>query len=173
MTGVNKQYFERFTGSQLRGMSIEVLENAIGVMMATYNFDEQPYVIIDEIDMAPKSTQAELRNLIDTTRTGKFIMTTNNLHKVDEGLADRCDKYLLSPPKAQHMLGRAQGILQAEGHVVSTAILEQLLQSAGSVRDMLRELDRLVVRLRATPPPPPPKPPVFTVLEGGDSSLTS
>jgi len=170
--GSTNDRIERLTGTELRNKNIGVVDNALGMMITTHNFDEKPYVIIDEVDMAPMSRQVELRNLIDATNAAKFILTTNNPHKVDRGLVDRCDTYLISPPRAQHMVKRAQEILQVEGCSVSNRTLGQALQGVGSVREMLRALDGLIVNMQASSPPPP-KPPVFTVLEGGEPPPTS
>lgn len=163
--GVSSSHIERFTGAQLRD-NVEMLENALSIMITTNGGDTKPYVIIDEIDQLPKNDQLEVRRTIDTLSVAKFIFTTNDFSKVDGGLRDRSDCYYLGAPTAADMLPRAQTILAAEGVSASNKVLLSLLKNAGSVRGMLRELEALVLQLKSTPTPPtpPPVPPKLTVL---------
>ncbi len=170
--GVTQSYTERFSAVTLKDSSMTVLENALSLMITVNGHDPEPYVIIDEVDLLSNTKQAELRHLIDSKQAAKFIMTTNDYSKVDKGIRSRSDKLFLSPPTAQHMLKRAEAIVKAEGVSIQQTIISQLLRNTDDVREMLRELESLVLATRASSPPPPPPStvPNLTVLNGGNPS---
>lgn len=168
--GLEKSYIERFSAINLKGPNLKQLESALGLMIASNGHDQEPYVIIDEIDLLSNTKQVELRHLIDTLAVGKFIMTTNDYSKVDKGVQNRSDCFSLSPPKSQHMLQRAEAILRAENVSLPRDIVLRMLQNADDMREMLRELENLVLTVSPPPSPPPPTVPNLTVLNGGTPS---
>lgn len=170
LIGVTQGHIERLTAVSLKSSGLEVLENALGLMITANANDGQPYVIIDEVDLLSKTMQNELRHLIDTKSVAKFIMTTNDLCKVDKGIRNRSDEFHLAPLTAQHLLGRAEAIVEAEGVSIPQDLLLRLLNNTNDVRAMLRDLEGLVLTMKESlspPPLPPTKGPKIRVLNGG------
>lgn len=107
---------------------------------------DHPIVIIDEIDQVDRKHQQQLRSVIDSPITdGMFIFTTNNLHNVDRGLADRCDVVEMPAIDPTLWTQRAKAILSAEDVQIADADLAAILSTCGSsVRDLMRALEDTV-----------------------------
>ena len=108
----------------------------------------EAWTIIDEVDFANEKTQKALREFIDSNPNGNIICTTNNLHKLDDALQDRCQKVKVERPSAGQWVGRAGEIMRGEGHDLDDAQISVLLDGfEGSARDMTRELEHYHNRL--------------------------
>jgi replication-associated recombination protein RarA len=144
---------ERFSARDLNG-NIEPIMNSMGLLLCpVFGGDNEPYVIIEEVDQMNTNSQYDLRMLMDTMNCGKLIMTTNNLEGVDRGIRDRSEKYELLHPTPEQWLPRARTILANEGAGMTDRKLLSVLRSAGStasaptIRDMMRALAELTVAL--------------------------
>lgn len=117
---------------------------------------QMPVTIVDEIDQVETAIQNKLRWQLDLhSNQGCFIFTTNNLHKVDQGLVDRCDVVELPAANTQHWFDRARWILDSEGVKMADTKLQALLNTCdGSIRDLLRALEDAVLRQPTNTPPP-------------------
>ena len=130
------------------------IDNACGPIFGSHNLmlvsepDPEPYVHLEEIDQLPPKTQLRLAHAMDTMPGFRFIATTNNLAKVDPKLRSRCDCINIGPPQANLWLPRAQAILRSEGVYLPDAAILPLLNK-DDVRDIVRDLEALVVRARA------------------------
>lgn len=155
--GISSPLFYRFGGRTLvKGFEKEI-ENTFNMMLnSTFGGGEQPYILIDEVDQIKGELPYDLRELIDTLPSCKFIMTTNNLDDVDGGIRDRSELFEILHPSPQQWLDRALDIVAAEGCAVTKPQLLHVLTSAqsrgpcASMREILRELDRLVVSLQSS-----------------------
>ena len=109
---------------------------------------KMPVTIIDEIDQVDEKLQYQLRWQLDMrSEQGCFIFTTNKLHRVDDGLVDRCDVIELPAANTEHWYERAQWILEQEGVSLPEAKLRALLSTCdGSIRDLMRSLEDAVLR---------------------------
>jgi hypothetical protein len=144
---------ERYGARDLNG-NLEPVLNSVGLLLSpAFGGDDEPYVIIEEVDQMTTNSQYDLRMLMDTLKCGKLIMTTNNFEGVDRGIRDRSEKFELLHPTPQQWLPRARQILANEGVVVSDPKLLGVLKKAGTsashptVRDMMRALAELTVAL--------------------------
>lgn len=106
-----------------------------------------PYIVIEEVDQLPRTTQHKLRGFMDDCqRYGRFILTTNNRHLIDQPLVDRCDDIEFFAPNIDLMMERAKTILTAEGKHCDEDTLRMLLAAGdGSLRRMLRNIEDLVL----------------------------
>lgn len=117
-----------------------MLEQLCGVQL--------PVSVIDEVDKVPDNLQYAFRWDLDMhADQGCFIFTTNNLHKVDPGIVDRCDIIELPAANTEHWFDRARDILEQEGVSMSDAKLKALLETCdGSIRDLVRSLEDAVLK---------------------------
>jgi replication factor C subunit 3/5 len=108
----------------------------------------EAWTIIDEVDFASEKTQKALREFIDSNPNCNIICTTNNLHKLDDALQDRCQKVKVERPSAEQWISRAGEIMRREGHALDDAQIGMLLDGfEGSARDLIRELEHYHNRL--------------------------
>ncbi len=140
------------------------------------------YTVIDEVDFFSDRMREKLRAFIDSTELGTIIVTTNNLHKLDEPFKDRFRKQLVERPTASDWTTRAQVILAAEGVQLTAQQVAILLKGfEGSARELIEWLEdyALIFKRKSVAPVPPTvtancsiKPPVGKTLING-RSLTS
>lgn len=109
---------------------------------------EHPVTVIDEIDHVAGELQYKLRWELDLRAAfGCFIFTTNKLYNVDKGIVDRCDVIELPSATSAQWLERARSILIDEGvPLPDEKILELLETCNGSIRDLMRALEDVVLR---------------------------
>lgn len=100
------------------------------------------YTVIDEVDFFSDRMREKLRAFIDSTELGTIIVTTNNLHKLDEPFKDRFRKLLVERPTAADWTARAQTILAAEGVMLTAQQVSILLKGfQGSARELIEWLE--------------------------------
>ncbi|MBF9045918.1 AAA family ATPase [Rhodobacterales bacterium LSUCC0031] len=110
------------------------------------------YTVIDEVDFFSDRMREKLRALIDSTKLGTIIATTNNLHKLDEPLKDRFRKLLIERPIAADWTARAQAIFAAEGVSLSTQQVSILLNGFdGSARELIEWLEDYTLGFQKQP----------------------
>lgn len=106
-------------------------------------FGPDPIVVIDEIDQLNESLQFELRVLIDEHLNMTLMGTTNYLHRVQEPLRDRFDKYEVKHPSHDDWRIRVQAILAKEGFADTAEPADKLMKNwNGSARDLMRHLEK-------------------------------
>ena len=114
----------------------------------------QRFVIIDEFDVLPKDAQESLKGQLDKfSASCRFILTTNQLNKIDKGIASRCLKVSIDKADANCWLPRMKSILQSENTIPPPdATLSRLAQMAdGDCRDILENLEEYVDAYRSQP----------------------
>lgn len=122
------------------------------------------YTVIDEVDFFSDRMLQKLRAFIDGTELGTIIVTTNNLHKLDEPFKDRFRKLLVERPTAADWTARAQAILAAEGVTLTAQQVSILLKGfQGSARELIEWLEDYTLTFKrqstAQPiPSPSPRP---------------
>ena len=140
--------FEDF-GPLLRDWSAQKLHGAV-----------RGYTVIDEVDFFSTHMQQKLRAFIDSTELGTIVVTTNNLHKLDEPFKDRFRKLLVERPTAADWTARAQAILAAEGVDLTAPQVSILLKGfQGSARELIEWLEDYTLSFKrqslAQPQPAP------------------
>lgn len=107
------------------------------------------YTVIDEVDFFSDRMQEKLRAFIDSTQLGTIIVTTNNLHKLDEPFKDRFRKLLVERPSAADWATRARTILAAEGVMLTSQQVSILLKGFdGSARSLIEWLEDYALTLK-------------------------
>lgn len=143
---------ELFSGRDLNGNIDAIMDRMDTLICPAFVGDNQPYVIIDEVDQMTVTSQYDLRMLMDRMPVGKLIMTTNNYNTLDKGVRDRSAAFELLHPTPEQWLPRAQAIIAAEGFHVSDVKLLKGLSTASRTGDLptLRDMMRFLAELTAS-----------------------
>ena len=111
------------------------------------------YIIIDEVDNLTQLAQQSLKTALNTT-LGVFILTTNNVSKLDKGLLDRCILVEMNAADPNAYLDIAKSIANETGVELSNNELLPTIQAAnGSFRNLFHNVGRLARRKGQQPPP--------------------
>lgn len=141
---------EMLHASHITKAKMATIRNRLGNGWNTMIGVGRAMTLIDEIDQVGKSEQHSLRDVMDTCANDQsYIFTTNELHNVDRGLADRCDVIGIPSIKSTQWQLRADEILKAEGVTLAPADLRKLLTHSGSsIRGLMRLLEDQVIEAR-------------------------
>ena len=117
------------------------------------NGSARGFTVIDEVDFFSDHKLEKLRAFIDSTEQGTIIVTTNNLHKLDEPFKDRFRKLLVERPNASDWTARAQAILASEGVILTKQQVGILLNGfQGSARELIEWLEDYTLTFKRQPP---------------------
>jgi DNA polymerase III delta prime subunit len=115
------------------------------------------YTVIDEVDFFSDRMLERLRAFIDGTELGTIILTTNNLHLLDEPFKDRFRKLYMERPTAADWTTRAQAILAAEGVTLTAQQVAILLKGfQGSARELIEWLEDYTLTFKRQSSPAKP-----------------
>lgn len=104
------------------------------------------YIIIDEVDMLTKLAQESLKSAMNTKR-GVFILTTNNLSRLDKGMLDRCVLVDMNAAGDAELLPFAKTIAkEMYADIADAELLPTIKASNGSFRNLKHNIERLVRR---------------------------
>ena len=104
------------------------------------------YIIIDEVDMLTKLAQESLKSAMNTAR-GVFILTTNNLSRLDKGMLDRCVLVDMNAASDAELLPFAKTIAkEMYADIADAELLPTIRASNGSFRNLKHNIERLVRR---------------------------
>lgn len=136
--------------SQITKAKMVTIQNQLGNGWNTMIGVDRAMTVIDEIDQVAKPEQHSLRDVMDKCANDQsYIFTTNELHNVDRGLADRCEDIEIPSIDSVQWRSRADQILKAEGVVLAPDDLKQLLALSGSsIRDLMRLLEEQVIAFK-------------------------
>ena len=103
-------------------------------------------LVIEEVDQLKPGMQQTLRAIVDEHTFGIIICTTNNLHRIDQPLQDRCRCLEFTYPTVDQWLPRAKAILDTNG-IFLTEVQTQLLLKGfeGSGRKMMDWLEDTIL----------------------------
>ncbi len=100
------------------------------------------YFIFDEVDSLSKTAQTGMKTTLNSPRS-IFILTTNNLTKLDKGVRDRCIEVEMNAPANTEFLPLARRIAADEGVVLTDAqLLAAIAGNNGSFRSVIFEVLR-------------------------------
>ena len=129
-----------FNGAQVMDLISKILDRT------SLNASGLHYIIIDEVDMLTKLAQESLKSAMNTKR-GLFVLTTNNISKLDKGMLDRCVLVDMNAATESQMLPFAQTIVKDMGSSISDAELLPTIKAAnGSFRNLKHNIERFVRR---------------------------
>jgi replication-associated recombination protein RarA len=104
------------------------------------------YFIFDEVDNLSKLAQSGLKTTLNSNRA-VFILTTNNISKLDKGVKDRCVLVEMNAATDSEFLPLARRIAADEGVVLNDAqLLTAISGNDGSFRSVIFNVLRLCLR---------------------------
>jgi DNA polymerase III delta prime subunit len=131
-------------GGGLSSTTIVQKVNDLNNRMPVWHFSRHDYFVLDEVERLTIGAQQSLRSPMGLKRC-MFILTTNYLSKVDQGIINRCHVVEMNQATTTAAyLPLGQSILQKMGvasGVVANATLEGIAKNAkGSLRDFSTEV---------------------------------
>lgn len=95
--------------------NVDTVRTKIKTFASTVGFRDLKVVILDECDFQTPSSQAALRNIMETfSRTTRFILTCNYVEKIIEPIQSRCQMYNVVPPNRKDIALHVVNILNQE-----------------------------------------------------------
>lgn len=93
-------------------------------------------VILDEADMMTQDAQSALRRIMEAfSRTTRFIIICNYVHKIIDPIFSRCSPHRFEPVAREAQKARIRHICESEGLAVTTGAVDALLRiSQGDLR---------------------------------------
>jgi replication-associated recombination protein RarA len=129
-----------FNGAQVMDLISKILDRT------SINNSGIHYIIIDEVDMLTKLAQESLKSAMNTKR-GVFILTTNNLSRLDKGMLDRCVLVDMNAASDAELLPFAKTIAkEMYADIADAELLPTIRASNGSFRNLKHNIERLVRR---------------------------
>lgn len=108
------------------------------------------YYILDEVDVLDDSTQKSLKGLISSAFKVIVVMTTNELHRVDQGIVNRSVVLDFSPAPPDELERLVRRFYEDNGTPCpldnpksAPLISKRISQSNGSIRDLVMSLHKL------------------------------
>jgi len=96
--------------------SVETVRNKIKEFASSISFKTFKLIILDESDFLTPSSQAALRNIMETySKTTRFILTCNYAERIIEPIQSRCQSFHVTPPTKKDIAVRLATILKKEG----------------------------------------------------------
>jgi replication factor C small subunit len=94
---------------------VDFVRDKIRPFASSMGFYDLKIVILDESDYMSASSQASLRNLMETySKSTRFILTCNYVEKIINPLISRCQVFNIEPPAKKDVAIYAKNILDAE-----------------------------------------------------------
>ena len=114
--------------------------------VVSLNVNQRHYFIFDEVDNLSKLAQGGLKTTLNSKRA-VFILTTNNISKLDKGVKDRCVLIEMNAPADSEFLPLARRIAADDGVVLNDAqLLTAIAGKNGSFREVIFSVLRLCKR---------------------------
>jgi DNA polymerase III delta prime subunit len=112
----------------------------------SFNASGLHYFIFDEVDSLSKTAQAGMKTTLNSPRS-VFILTTNNITQLDNGVKDRCVLIDMNAPPDSAFLPLARQIAADENVILSDAqLLTAIAGNNGSFRSVIFQVLRLAKR---------------------------
>ena len=153
-TGGGLNMPEKFIGCQqgFNGVQVTTMLDKI-TSTVSLNASGLHYVILDEVDNLSKQAQQSLKSVLNTKRA-IFILTTNNISSLDNGLKDRCVLVEMNAAKDSEYLPIARKIASDMNAVLSdTELLTEIAAANGSMREVMSRVKRLARRRQSASTP--------------------
>lgn len=129
-----------FNGAHVLDLISKILDKS------SLNSSGLQFIIIDEVDLLTSLAQESLKSALNTKR-GIFILTTNNLSKLDRGMLDRCVLVEMNAAPANEYLPLAKQLVSDVGAQIDDAdLLPTIVAANGSMRNLIHNVKRLARR---------------------------
>lgn len=121
---------------------LQQLKDEVLTFAKTCDPNFETVVVLDEVDNFKEEQQQQLKKVLERSDYA-FILLTNNLKKIDEGVRNRCYEIHWHIPEFERCVGRLSTLVRlAALSDVSEESLRRLYSGSGW-RQMLRNIDAL------------------------------
>ena len=103
------------------------------------------YEILDEVDLMQARTQAALKSIMTSATATVFLLTTNHIVKLDDGIKDRCHLIEMNAPTSAQIVELSCRVLRQLGLTEVEIQRTNLASIAASCRGSWRELIPVLV----------------------------
>ena len=106
--------------------------------LVSFNDSGLHYSVLDEVDNLTDAAQASLKAIMDC-KHGIFILTTNDITKIDKGVKDRCHVIHMLVAQAYDWLPLMKRVIRSSGENCppDSALLSLITSCKGSGREIL------------------------------------
>ncbi len=132
---------EKDNGVQL----ISLVRNIASLVPLQQQFN---YIVLDEVDLLSWQAMADLKSCMNVAfGSSVFILTTNNIEKVDTAVVDRCHVFYLDHAPNAAWLPLYKRILSDHGitNVTEKTMLDNIDMCNGSARNVIESAKQLIL----------------------------
>ena len=114
---------------------------------STIGFKDMKVIILDEADYITPTSQAALRNVMETfSKHCRFILTCNFVERIIDPIQSRCQSFQIIPPSKKEVAIHLSNILKEESIDYSNDNVVSLVQSGyPDIRRVINSAQRQVV----------------------------
>ena len=110
--------------------SVDVMRNKIKEFASSVSFKSFKLIILDEADYLTPSSQAALRNMMETySKYTRFILTCNYAERIIEPIQSRCQTFNVKPPSKKDIAIKIASILDNEDVKFSNEDIATIVKS--------------------------------------------
>ena len=134
-TSANYDFYECAQG--MNGVTLtQTIEKRTSLV--SFNSSGLQFSVLDEVDNLTVAAQASLKAIMDC-KHGIFIMTTNDINKVDKGVLNRSHVIHMLAAQSQHWLPLVKRVIKSTGTKCppDSALLPLIASCNGSAREIL------------------------------------
>ena len=115
-------------------------------MYVSFNVSGRHYIVLDEIDNLTANTQLHLKSIMNR-KDVVWIMTTNYITQIDQGVQNRCHLIEMNAANPQDWLPLCQRILAACGAepLPASVLLPIIATGKGSVREIFNAVLKVAI----------------------------
>ena len=148
-SGTHVDYFSCGDGDD--GGAKLIVDLRKGLSRSPLNYSYVNFYVLDEVDHLQAKIQQSLKGILNS-KYSLFILTTNNITKVDPILKDRCMCLPFLQAPATKWLPLAKRIATDKGldGIGDDLLLQICKQSNGSARELYRRISTTAISVKAT-----------------------
>lgn len=119
---------------------LEMVREKVKSFASTIGFKDMKVIILDEADYITPTSQAALRNVMETfSKSCRFILTCNYVEKMIDPIQSRCQSFQVIPPDRKQVAQHLCSVLEQED--VSFKIEDVALLVNGGYPDIRRVIN--------------------------------
>ena len=126
---------------------LEMGREKVKSFASTIGFKDMKVIILDEADYITPTSQAALRNVMETfSKHCRFILTCNFVERIIDPIQSRCQSFQIIPPSKKEVAIHLSNILKEESIDYSNDNVVSLVQSGyPDIRRVINSAQRQVV----------------------------
>jgi replication-associated recombination protein RarA len=141
------EMFSRVSAGSNDMVTVKNIQNAASLVSLA---SSQHYFVLDEVDNLTTNAMAALKNAMAYPHT-VFIFTTNNFHKIEDAVKNRCHCIEMGIAAPAKWLGLVKRILKDNGvsGIPDAVLIDVIERGHGSARQIISEIHKVIILGRA------------------------